>query len=161
MDHEKMTVLVIEPEKKPYVKDISSGLASLQKEVGGYIQAVYPFDDPVAIICDEEAKLTGKKLNRALRDENGQIYDIVAGTFLVAGRGEEDFCSLTPEQIKKFSDMYKTPEMFLRLNGKLMVLPMEEKRELAKKTSVLQKLNDLKDKDAPAGTKKPHSKEER
>ncbi len=161
MDHEKMTVLVIEPEKKPYVKDISSGLASLQKEVGGYIQAVYPFEDPVAIICDEEAKLTGKELNRALRDEDGQIYDIVAGTFLVAGLGEEDFCSLTPEQIKKFSDMYKTPEMFLRLNGKLMVLPMEEKRELAKKPSVLQKLNDLKDKDVPAGIKKPHSKEER
>ena len=161
MDHEKMTVLVIEPEKKPYVKDISSGLASLQKEVGGYIQAVYPFEDPVAIICDEEAKLTGKELNRALRDEDGQIYDIVAGTFLVAGLGEEDFCSLTPEQIKKFSDMYKTPEMFLRLNGKLMVLPMEEKRELAKKPSVLQKLNDLKDKDVPAGIKKPHSKAER
>lgn len=161
MDYEKMTVLVIEPEKKPYVKDISSGLASLQKEVGGYIQAVYPFEDPVAIICDEEAKLTGKELNRALRDEDGQIYDIVAGTFLVAGLGEEDFCSLTPEQIKKFSDMYKTPEMFLRLNGKLMVLPMEEKRELAKKPSVLQKLNDLKDKDVPAGIKKPHSKEER
>ena len=161
MDHEKMTVLVIEPEKKPYVKDISSGLASLQKEVGGYIQAVYPFDDPVAIICDEEAKLTGKELNRALRDEDGQIYDIVAGSFLIAGLGEEDFCSLTPEQIKMFSDMYKTPEMFLRLNGKLMVLPMEEKRELAKKPSVLQKLNDLKGKDAPAGIKKPHSKEER
>ena len=161
MDHEKMTVLVIEPEKKPYVKDISSGLASLQKEVGGYIQAVYPFEDPVAIICDEEAKLTGKELNRALRDEDGQIYDIVAGTFLVAGLGEEDFCSLTPEQIKKFSDMYKTPEMLLRLNDKLMVLPMEEKRELAKKPSVLQKLNDLKDKDVPAGIKKPHSKEER
>lgn len=161
MDHEKMTVLVIEPEKKPYVKDISSGLASLQKEVGGYIQAVYPFEDPVAIICDEEAKLTGKELNRALRDEDGQIYDIVAGSFLIAGLGEEDFCSLTPEQIKKFSDMYKTPEMFLRLNGRLIVLPMEEKRELAKKPSVLQKLNDLKDKDVPAGIKKPHSKEER
>lgn len=112
------------------------------------------FDDPVAIICDEEAKLTGKELNRALRDEDGQIYDIVAGSFLIAGLGEEDFCSLTPEQIKKFSDMYKTPEMFLRLNGKLMVLPMEEKRELSKKPSVLQKLNDLKDKDAPAGIKK-------
>ena len=156
-----MKVLVVEPNKNPYPKEIDGSLESMQSLVGGYIQAVYPFDDPVAIICDEEAKLTGKELNRALRDEDGQIYDIVAGTFLVAGLGEEDFCSLTPEQIKKFSDMYKTPEMFLRLNGKLMVLPMEEKRELAKKPSVLQKLNDLKDKDAPAGIKKPHSKEER
>ena len=57
MDNEKITVLVVEPEKKPYVKDIDSGLASLQKELGGYIQDVYPFEETVAIICDEEANL--------------------------------------------------------------------------------------------------------
>ena len=34
MDNEKINVLVVEPEKKPYPKEISSGLASLQKEVG-------------------------------------------------------------------------------------------------------------------------------
>ena len=44
MDNEKINVLVVEPEKKPYPKEISSELASLQKEVGGYIQAVYPYD---------------------------------------------------------------------------------------------------------------------
>ena len=54
MDNEMISVLVVEPEKKPYVKEISSGLSSLQKEVGGYIQAVYPYEEPVAIICDEE-----------------------------------------------------------------------------------------------------------
>ena len=69
MDNEKLTVLVVEPEKKPYVKDIAPGLTSLQKEVGGFIEAVYPFEDPVAIICDEEAKLKGSELNRALRDD--------------------------------------------------------------------------------------------
>ena len=36
MDTEKINVLVVEPEKKPYPKEISSELASLQKEVGGY-----------------------------------------------------------------------------------------------------------------------------
>ena len=46
-----MKVLVVEPEKEPYVKEISSGLSSLQKEVGGFIEAVYPFEDSVAIIC--------------------------------------------------------------------------------------------------------------
>lgn len=54
MDNEKINVLVVEPEKKPYSKEISSGLSSLQYEVGGYIQAVYPYEEPVAIICDEE-----------------------------------------------------------------------------------------------------------
>lgn len=48
-----MTVLVVEPDKKPYVKEIPSGLESLQHEVGGSIQAVYPFAEPVAVICNE------------------------------------------------------------------------------------------------------------
>ena len=52
MDKELITVLVVEPEKKPYVKEISPGLSSLQNEVGGYIEAVYPYEEPVAIICD-------------------------------------------------------------------------------------------------------------
>ena len=102
MDSEKINVLVVEPEKKPYMKEISSELSSLQHEVGGYIQAVYPYDEPVAIICDEEAKLKGSELNRVLRDEDGKIYDVIAGTFLVVGLGEEDFSSLTPEHAKQF-----------------------------------------------------------
>ena len=161
MDTEKINVLVVEPEKKPYVKDISPGLASLQKEVGGYIQAVYPFEELVAIICDEEAKLKGSQLNRTLRDDEGHIYDVVAGTFLVVGVGEEDFTSLSQENLKKFSDFYYTPEMFIKMDGKLVVLPLREEKPKAKKPSVLNKLNDLKEQEAPTGAKKPHVKEER
>lgn len=72
--NEKITVLVVEPGKEPYEKEIAPDLASLQHEVGGYIQAVYPHDDPVAVICDEEGKLKGSPLNRALRDEDGQKH---------------------------------------------------------------------------------------
>ena len=36
----------------PEVKDIDPGLASLQHEVEGWIEATYPFEDPVAIICN-------------------------------------------------------------------------------------------------------------
>ena len=161
MDNEKISVLVVEPEKKPYAKEISSGLSSLQHEVGGYIQAVYPFAEPVAIICDEEAKLIGKPLNRALRDEDGDIYDIVAGKFFIAGLGEEDFTSLHPDHIKKFSDLFKTPELFVRMNGKLVVIPLEDERVKAKKPSVLQKLNQLKSDESRSAPKKPHAKEER
>ena len=161
MDNEKISVLVVEPEKKPYAKEISSGLSSLQHEVGGYIQAVYPFAEPVAIICDEEAKLIGKPLNRALRDEDGDIYDIVAGKFFIVGLGEEDFSSLHPDHIKKFSDLFKTPELFVRMNGKLVVIPLEDERVKAKKPSVLQKLNQLKSDESRSAPKKPHAKEER
>ena len=66
---EKLTVLVVEPGKEPYEKEIEPGLRSLQTEVGGDIAAVYPFDDPVALVLNDEGKLIGLDLNRALRDE--------------------------------------------------------------------------------------------
>ena len=114
--------------KKPYAKEIGGDLKSLQREVGGYIQAVYPFREPVALICDEEGKLSGKDLNRALRDEEGQIYDVVAGTFLIAGLGKEDFISLTPEQMEHFMQYFQTPEQFRIGNGKIIVSPMRKER---------------------------------
>ena len=124
---ETMKVLVVEPEKGPYAKEINSGLSSLQKEVGGYIEAVYPFEDPVAIICNEEGKLEGLPLNRALRDEDGHVYDIIAGTFLIAGLSEDNFCSLDDAQLEKFSAMYKSPELFMRFGSRTLVIPAEER----------------------------------
>ena len=129
-------VLVVEPEQTPYVKEIEPSLTSYQAEVGGYIQAIYPFDDPVAIICNEEGKLNGLDLNRALRNEDGVIYDIVAGTFLVVGLGEEDFASLDDEHIQQFSRRFKTPEMFVSFNGKIIVPPMTEEGIQKQRTKV-------------------------
>jgi len=111
-----ITVLVVEPEKVPYVKEIDPGLKSLQSEVDGWIEAVYPFEDPVAIICNEEGKMNGLPLNRALiDDDSGEIYDIVAGTFLVTGLTEDNFGSLNEEQIKKFIERFRHPEAFLQM----------------------------------------------
>ena len=47
-----IAVLIVEPGKEPYVKEIDSGLESLQHEVGGYIEAIYPYEDPVALVCN-------------------------------------------------------------------------------------------------------------
>ena len=58
-----------------------------------------------------------------------EIYDILAGTFLVIGLSEDDFASLEDTHIKQFSEVFKTPEMFARINGKLVALPIEEERE--------------------------------
>ena len=64
-----MNVLLVEPMREPRAVQIESGLESLQQAVGGYIEAVYPFDDPVAVIVNDEGKINGLPLNRALRDE--------------------------------------------------------------------------------------------
>ena len=117
-------VIIVEPGKAPRIAEIEGTLESMQKVVGGYIEAVYPYEEPVAIICNEEAKLEGLPLNRALRDEDGDIYDIVAGTFFLAGLTEDDFGSVPEEYIDKFVDLFATPEVFIRSHGKIVVMPM-------------------------------------
>lgn len=120
-----MNVLVVEPYKKPYEKDIEPGLESLQEAVGGDIQAIYPFDEPVAVICNDEGKLIGLPMNRALRDEDGAAYDVLCGTFIITGLGEEDFCELSPELTELFKERYATPEQFITLGGSIIVQPYE------------------------------------
>ncbi len=112
-----MKVLVVEPMKRPYVQEIDGSLASMQKLVGGTIQAVYPFDDPVALICNDEGKLMNLPCNRFLYDEQRNPYDVICGTFFVVGVGEENFKSLTDRQIRKYHEMYSR-EVILSAPGK-------------------------------------------
>ena len=98
-----MRVLIVEPLKAPYEREIGSDLKSMQSVVDGYIQAIYPFDDEeIALICNEEGKLIGLPFNRTLQDEEGSIYDVVAGTFFLcrAPADSENFESLTDEQME-------------------------------------------------------------
>jgi len=127
---EKLTVLVVEPMKEPYVKEIDSGLHALQAEVGGDIAASYPFDDPVGLVLNDEGKLIGLDLNRSLRDEHGEIYDIVAGTFLVVGLGPESFSSLSPDMIQKYTEQFKRPELFASINGQIVSVPVKPENPL-------------------------------
>ncbi len=102
-----MKVLVVEPMKKPYTKEIDGSLESMQELVGGTIEVVYPFDDPVALICNDEGKLMGLTPNRLLKDSQGEPYDMVCGTFFLTGLGEEDFQSLSPELTVKYNALYR------------------------------------------------------
>lgn len=100
-----MKVLVVEPQKPCRVQEIES-LADMQQLVGGDIEAVYPFQEPVALVCNSEGKLLGLPMNRPLLDKDYLPYDIIRGTFFVAGLGQEDFISLTDEQIQRYKSLY-------------------------------------------------------
>ena len=63
-------------------------------------------------VCNDEGKLLGLPMNRALTDESGVPYDIVCGTFFMAGVGREDFISLTEQQIKKYQKKYTNEMVF-------------------------------------------------
>ena len=122
-----MRVLVIEPECRPEVREIDDSLKAMQEIVGGYIQPIYPFDDPVALVCNDEGKLMNLPANRGLRDKDRQIYDIVFGTFFLCGAhaDSDSFASLTSEQIERYQKQFYTPEMFWGMDGHIVCLPLE------------------------------------
>ena len=123
---EGMRVLVVEPWKEPYLKTISGDLKSLQREVGGLIDATYPFEDRVVVVLNDEGKLNGLMPNRGLYNSEGNLYDIIAGTFLIVGLAEESFCSLSEEMAAKYMEKYKVPEIMACINGQLGMLPLPE-----------------------------------
>lgn len=102
---EKLTVVMVEPHKEPYVVEIEDELSALQKAVGGYIETVYNGDGTI-IICNEEGKLKGLEGNRRIRDG----ASVIAGTFFVVGDDGENFRSLTESEVVKYMDRFKEIE---------------------------------------------------
>ncbi len=101
-----MKVLVVEPMKPCEAREIPDTLEAMRDIVGGNIDATYPFEEPVAVVFNAEGKILDLPYNRPLMDENGLPYDIVCGTFFLAGVGAEDFVSLTDDQIQRYKSLY-------------------------------------------------------
>ena len=101
-----MKILVIEPEKAPYEKEIGDDIHDMQAIVGGCIEPIYFEPKETAIAwCNDEFLLNGSQPNRIV----GNV--LVHGTFFVSGNymneyGEWDSCSLTDEQIEKYKQQF-------------------------------------------------------
>lgn len=122
-------VVLVEPGKQARIANIEASLEGYYRAIGAdTIQAIYPFEEEVCIICDDEGKLTGRQLNRALRDEETkEIYDIVAGPFFVCSCKEPRYTSLNTEQQRRYLNLYKWPETFFNINGKIAAVPNKPK----------------------------------
>lgn len=126
----KISVLLIQPEQKPRLVEIPDTLEAMQKIVGGYIEEYMPFDDEVAIICNEEGKMNGLPLNRAIyADGSKEISDIIAGDFFIAYApvDSENFKGLPKNLEKKYFEKFKYPEIFYRQNGEIKVHQIKPK----------------------------------
>lgn len=114
--------------RQAFIKEISTELKAMQSEIGGIMQVLYPFEDEVCIVCNDEGKLMNLPLNRALM-LNGmagtQIYDIIAGDFFVcyAPYTSENFESMPDNLLEKYLEMFKYPERFLIKNQTIYVYP--------------------------------------
>ena len=124
-----MRIVIVEQGRKPYKTELERDLESMQHCVGGDIEAVYePGGRDAALICNDEGKLLGLPLNRALRDEEGEIYDIIVGTFFICGAptDSENFTSLTDEQVAYWLRRFAKPEFFVSVNGQIICVPVED-----------------------------------
>lgn len=129
MSDNLIRVLVVEPMKAPYPKEIDGSLSGMQELVGGDIEATYPFPDPIALVYNSEGKLLGLPPNRLLRDENGEPYDLVCGAFFLAGLGAEKFISLTDDQLRRCYELFNRER----------VVPLRKNQSTKKKQDVPQR----------------------
>lgn len=100
-------VLVVEPMKEPYTKEIQNEYEAMQKVVGGYIEYVQ-LDDACHLYCNEEGKIDGLVGNRKM-----DFGDVICGTFFIcASDSEGNDKSLDSIQIEKFSERFKELENY-------------------------------------------------
>ena len=114
-----MQIVLVEPNKAARPVEIEDNLHAMQALVGSPIQALYPWEDPVALICNDEGKILGLPLNRVLGD-----YEIIAGTFFICGIQGENFSGLTEQQIQKYQQMFRSPEKFINTPGGILCIRM-------------------------------------
>ena len=117
-------VVLVEPGKLARIAKVGTSLDAMQQTIGGDIEACYPFDEQVCIVCNSEGKINGLPLNRAIRDEDThEIVDIVAGTFFICDCSGESFGSLSKEQQKRYLEKYRLPERFFRSRDGIESVP--------------------------------------
>ena len=123
---EQMTVLVVEPGYAPYEKTIPHELHAMQEIVGGLITAIYPYEEMVAIVANDEGILLNMDFNRSVEGGYGGVF----GPFFVCGLTEDDFCSLPPDQIERFKKKFHKAELLLGVRGNdLITLKVEPKQK--------------------------------
>ena len=125
MDAKRTTinVLLCKAGERAKMVEIQDSLESFQEIVGGMIEEYMPFEDDAALVCNEEGKMRGLPLNRAIDGEDGKIIDVIAGDFFIcyAPIESEKFLSLPPEMAEKYLKKFDWPEQIFLKNGEGLV----------------------------------------
>ena len=74
----------------------------------------------MGLVCNEEGKLDGLPLNRAIYGEDGEMVDIISGIFLIVGLSEDNFAGLSGELADKYASCLKRLRYFTRQTVRYM-----------------------------------------
>ena len=127
-EEKKIKVVLLEPGKLARTAEIGTSLEDLQKIVDGLIEAYYPFEEQVCIVCNEESKINGMRPNRSVKND-GVMVDFIFGPAFICDCRGESFDSLSDEQLVRYTKMFRYPEHLAKLNGQLIGIPFNPQRE--------------------------------
>ena len=115
-------------EQRTYV--VSSDNKAFKPNMGGYsiyassLDGVDKMVRLEAYMAAEHGGKDGWKVERCYTKlQTREMVEIMAGTFFICDCSGESFVSLSEEQLKKYTEMFKQPERFLRINGEILALP--------------------------------------
>jgi len=131
MREETIKVILLQPGKLAKTAEIDASLEGMQRAVGGgLIEAVYPFEEEVCLVCNEEGKINGMRPNRALYDEDHEMIDIICGPAFICDCCGENFASLSDEQLEKYGKQFRFPETFFRTGDGIKAVPYNPNKEM-------------------------------
>lgn len=131
-DEKRISVVLVKAGCKAQLLEITGSLKSMQNIVKGNIEMVMPFDDDAALIVNEEGKIRGLPLNRALYDSKGTLADVIAGDFFIcrAPDDSDGFESLTDKQKEKYMKMFAEPEKITATHRGIIVSKSEKDTQI-------------------------------
>ncbi len=118
-----MKVLLIKPMEHPQVVDIEDSLEEFYRILEcNCITASYPWEDPVALVTDDNGLFTEKLFSRYVKE----LEQPIKGNFFICGLGEENFAELPEDMIRKYKERFWMPESFIGMFGKMTVIQMDD-----------------------------------
>ena len=123
-----INVLYLEPGKYARPMKIGVSVEAMQKAVDGNIECYYPFTDDACIVCNDEGKVNGMRPNRAIKNKDGQMMDIIFGPFFICdGRGEE-LGSLSKTAMNEYEKKFRNPELLIKMPEGYQMIPYQPEK---------------------------------
>lgn len=78
-------------------------------------------------VCNDEGKMNGMSPCRAVYGEDGKMMDIIFGPCFICDCSGENFGSLSQDQIKRYTEQFRNPERYYRIDGEIKAVPYDPK----------------------------------
>ena len=124
-----INVIVVEKNKKAYVKQLPGTTDSLKKEMESGIEFVKLATDNSVVLVVTTNNTNFSEMNRALYHPGSKkVAEVVCGKFLIVGVDDKDnITNLTNKQIRRYMARFGEPEIFkIRKRGEILAVKLSD-----------------------------------